>query len=151
MRAAIVLTAASMFLALGACGTTSAPSGPVLAGAPASGEDCAVMATTLEVFSRPVDGSGLKVLEVATPENPSFMPQRPEQRGSGPISLRGCPFIEVQLVSRGPAVVLGRPEIHDDTVIVSYQEPGSAPVHAVLQRKPDGHWQHISALLTAPR
>jgi hypothetical protein len=151
MRAALVLLAASSILALGGCGTTSAPSGAVLTGAPASADDCAVMGATLEVFSRPLDGTGLKVLELATPESPSFMPQRPEQRGSGPISLRGCPFIEVQLVTRGPAVILGRPEIHDDTVIVSYQEPGSAPVHAVLQRTADGHWRHTAALLTATR
>jgi hypothetical protein len=151
MRAALALLAASLTLGLGACGTTAAPSGPTLTGAPATADDCAVMGTTLEVFSRPLDGTGLKVLDVAVPESPSFLPQRPEQRGAGPISLRGCPFIEVQLVSRGPAVILGRPEIHDDTVIVSYQEPGAAPVHAVLQRTADGHWRHISALLTPPR
>ncbi|QTC90067.1 hypothetical protein [Brevundimonas goettingensis] len=151
MRASIVLAVSAATLALGACGTTSAPTGPAIVGTPASADDCAVMSTTLEVFSRPLDGTGLKVLDVAVPESPPFMPQRPEQRGPTPISLRGCSFIEVQLVSRGPAVVLGRPEIHDDRVIVSYQEPGASPVHAVLQRKPDGHWQHIGALLTRPQ
>jgi hypothetical protein len=151
MRLAPVLAVSAVALALGACGTTSAPSGPAIVGAPASPDDCAVMGTTLEVFSRPVDGSGLKVLDVAVPESPSFMPQRPEQRGSGPISLRGCRFIEVQLVPHGPAVILGRPEIHDDNVIVSYQEPGAAPVHAVLERTTDGHWRHTAALLTQPR
>lgn len=151
MRAFSLFALSAATLALGACGTTSAPTGPALVGAPASTDDCAVMATTLEVFSRPLDGTGLKVLEVATPENPPFMPQRPEQRASGPISLRNCSFIEVQLVSRGPAVVLRRPEIHDDRVIVSYQEPGASAVHAVLQRKPDGTWQHIAALLAPPQ
>jgi hypothetical protein len=155
MRPAITVLPPScrfrLALALGACGTTGAPVGPAIVGAPASADDCAVMATTLEVFSRPLDGTGLKVLDVAMPESPPFMPQRPEQRGPTPISLRGCSFIEVQLVSHGPAVILGRPEIHDDNVIVSYQEPGAAPVHAVLQRTPDGHWQHIGALLTPPR
>jgi hypothetical protein len=151
MRASIVLAVSAATLALGACGTTSAPTGPAIVGTPASADDCAVMGATLEVFSRPLDGTGLKVLDVAVPENPPFMPQRPEQRGPTPISLRGCSFIEVQLVSRGPAVILGRPEIHDDRVIVSYQEPGAAPVHAVLQRAPDGHWQHIGALLNRPQ
>ncbi len=151
IRTAAVVAVSAVTLALGACGTTGAPSGPPIVGTPASADDCAVMATTLEVFSRPLDGTGLKVLDVAVPENPPFMPQRPEQRGPTPISLRGCSFIEVQLVSRGPAVILGRPEIHDDRVIVSYQEPGATPVHAVLQRAPDGHWQHIGALLTPPR
>lgn len=151
MRAFSLFAASSLALALGACGTTGAPSGPAIVGSPASADDCAVMATTLEVFSRPLDGTGLKVLDVATPETPSFMPQRPEQRGTNPISLRNCRFIEVQLVSRGPAVILRRPEIHDDRVIVSYQEPGAGPVHAVLQRRPDGAWQHVGALLAPPQ
>lgn len=151
MRTAIALIAASSLLALGGCGTTGSRSGTMLASTPASADDCAVVGATLELFSRPLDGTGLKVMALAAPESPSFMPQRPEQRASGAISLRDCPFIDVQLVSQGPAVILGRPEIHDDTVIVSYQDPGSAPVHAVLERTRDGHWRHTGALLTAPR
>ncbi|CAN5202088.1 hypothetical protein BH10PSE2_BH10PSE2_23710 [soil metagenome] len=143
---AVSLLAVSSLLA--GCATT-APA-VVLSGAPASADDCAVMAATLEVFSRPLDGTGLKVIEVAAPESQPFLPQRPEQRGAGPISLRGCSFIEVQLVSQGPAVVLGRPEIHDDSVIVSYQEPGAAPVHEVLQREPHGGWRHVTAYLAPP-
>jgi hypothetical protein len=150
MRAATVIIAASLVLASGGCATTEAPSTSAV-GASASVEDCAVLGATLEVFSRPIDGTGLKVLDLAVAEKPSFMPQRPEQRGPETISLRGCSFIEVQLVSRGPAVILGRPEIHDDDVIVSYQEPGATPVHAVLERTRDGHWRHTAALLTAPR
>lgn len=131
-----------------ACGTTAAP--PVGASAPlASGEDCQVMAETLELFDRPHDGSGLAVMEVALLETPSFQPQRAEQRASGPISLRSCALTEVRLVNQGAAVQLWRPEIHDDRVLVGYRETSAdSLIHAVLERTPQGGWRHIGALLS---
>ncbi|CAN5217654.1 hypothetical protein BH09PSE1_BH09PSE1_09820 [soil metagenome] len=130
------------------CGTTA--SRPGMASAPlASGEDCQVIAQTLELFDRPHDGSGLAVMEVAPLETPAFQAQRPEQRASGPISLRSCALTEVRLVNTGPAVQLWRPEIHDDTVLVGYQEtPGDSRIHAVLERTETGAWRHKGALLS---
>jgi len=130
-----------------ACGTTAAP--PVGALAPlASSEDCAVIAQALELFDRPHDGSGLAVMEVALLETPSFQPQRPEQRAHGPISLRSCALNDVRLVRQGSGVQLWRPEIHDDTVLVGYQEtPADRQIHAVLERTADGGWRHKGALL----
>lgn len=132
---------------LTACGTTASRPGQISAPL-ASGEDCVVIAQTLELFDRPHDGSGLAVMEIAPLEVPAFQPQRPEQRASGPISLRSCALTEVRLVSQGPAVQLWRPEIHDDTVLVGYQEtPGDSRIHAVLERTPTGGWRHRGALL----
>jgi hypothetical protein len=138
-----------LLLALGAsaCGTTAAR--PVVAAAPlASGDDCMVLAQTLELFDRPHDGSGLAVMEVAQLETPAFQPQRPEQRAAGPISLKSCALTEVRLVREGPAVQLWRPEIHDDTVLVAYRETANdSVIHAVLERAPEGRWRNRGALL----
>jgi hypothetical protein len=148
MRQITLATLLIATLGAAACGTTSAPVG---ASAPlASGEDCVVLAQALELFDRPHDGSGLAVMEVALLETPSFQPQRPEQRASGPISLRSCALTEVRLVNQGPAVQLWRPEIHDDKVLVGYRETANdRQIHAVLERKPDGGWRHVGALLGA--
>ena len=142
--------ASILLLALGAaaCGTTAARPGLAPSAPLASNEDCAVLAQALELFDRPHDGSGLAVMEVAQLETPSFQPQRPEQRASGPISMRSCPLTEVRLVNTGPAVQLWRPEIHDETVLVAYRAtPVDTIIHAVLERTPDGGWRHKGALL----
>lgn len=132
---------------LNACGTTAARA--TMASAPAaSGEDCRVIAQTLELFDRPHDGSALAVMEVALLETPAFQAQRPEQRAGGPISLRSCALTDVRLVNEGPAVQLWRPEIHDDTVLVGYREtPADSQVHAVLERTAAGEWRNKGALL----
>ncbi|CAN5444053.1 hypothetical protein BH10PSE1_BH10PSE1_16150 [soil metagenome] len=147
MKQIILLPLLLAAAGLSACGTTAAR--PVAASAPlASGEDCQVIAQALELFDRPHDGSGLAVMEVAPLEVPAFQAQKPEQRANGPISLRSCALTEVRLVNTGPAVQLWRPEIHDDMVLVGYQETATdSRIHAVLERTAEGGWRNKGALL----
>lgn len=137
---------------LSGCATTGA-TGPTtdryLNARPASAEDCAVISMTLELFSRPADGSPLKVSDVALPVTPSFRPQRPEQVANEPLSLRGCRAIQAEFVAADARVVLSRPEIHDDGVFVRYRENDQPAVFAKLERTAEGHWRHVGAYPTA--
>lgn len=133
-------------LGLSACATT-----PEVINAPyASAQDCAVIAAALELFPIPEDGSAMKVYAIAVPETPPFRPQRPEQRSPGPLNLRACNFGRVvEWVTANPSFTLGRPEIHDDMVIVPYSDrSGARPVYAVLEPTENGGWRHRGALVS---
>ena len=128
-------------------GTSRAPD-PALNARPASSEDCRVIAMTLELFPRPADGTPLKVADVALVQSPSFRPQTPEQVAHEPLSLRTCRAILVAFVPSGATVVLNRPEIHDNSVLVRYREGQQTAVYAELERTPEGHWRHIGAFIS---
>jgi len=138
----LILTAAT---ALAGCATT--PAGVVAPWAQMA--DCEVVMTALDAFSRPLDGP-LLVNAIAQPENPPFLPQKPEQRSPGPFDMSSCQIQDVEFVASGGTVTLGRPEIHDESVIVPYREQGGTLVHAELERTPQGFWRHKSAYLAAP-
>ena len=143
-------TAVALALGLGSmagCATTDS----LVTNAPyAAMPDCTVIAAALELFPEPEDGSDLKVYAIAIPEDPPFMPQKPEQRSPGPLNLTTCDLIGIAWVLTNPTVTLGRPEIHDDVVVVPYSEGYQRPVHAVLEPTPEGGWRHKSAILSAP-
>jgi len=131
--------------ALSGCATT--PAGPTAPWAQMA--DCEVIMTALDAFSRPLDGP-LLVNAIATPETPPFLPQKAEQRSPGPFDMSSCQIPDVEFVPTGGTVTLGRPEIHDESVIVPYREQGGTLVHAELERTPQGFWRHKSAYLAAP-
>lgn len=145
-----VLAVTGLSFALSSCATTGGGGGPdpVLNARPASQEDCRVIAMTLELFPRPADGSTLKVADIALVQSPPFRPQTPEQVAHEPLSLHTCRAIRVEFVRTGATVVLNRPEIHDQSVIVRYREGQQTAIYAELERTPQGHWRHIGAFVS---
>ena len=114
---------------------------------PASAEDCAVVGITLELFSRPVDGSPLKVSDLALVQSPPFRPLAAHQAAREPLSLRSCRAIQAEFVSSGATGTLNRPEVHERTVLVRYREGTQPAVYAELERTPTGSWRHIGAYI----
>ena len=112
---------------------------------PASAEDCAVVGIALELFSRPLDGSPLKVSDLALVQTPPFRPQAAHQTAREPLSLRNCRALQAEFVATGATVTLNRPEVHDRTVLIRYREGSQPAVYAEMERTPSGSWRHIGA------
>lgn len=140
-----ILTAAWL---LAGCATTGS-SGPAidryLNARPASAEDCAVVGITLELFSRSLDGSPLRVSDLALVQSPPFRPQAAHQVAREPLSLRNCRALQAEFVATGATVTLNRPEIHDASVLVRYREGDQPAVYAELERTASGSWRHVGA------
>lgn len=140
-----ILAMTSVLTGCAASGSASPAGDRYLNAKPASAEDCAVVGITLELFSRPLDGSPLKVSDLALVQSPPFRPQAPHQIARDPLSLRNCRALQAEFVSSGATVTLNRPEVHDQTVLVRYREGNQPAVYAELERTPTGSWRHKGA------
>lgn len=142
---ALGLAAISLLAGCATTGATGSSGDRYLNARPASAEDCAVVGITLELFSRPLDGSPLKVSDLALVQTPPFRPQAAHQAAREPLSLRNCRALQAEFVASGATVTLNRPEVHDRTVLVRYREGNQPAVYAELERTPSGSWRHIGA------